>query len=87
MYCIKLQCVMTACHANFAIFSVYAHSAIFLFLNFFFLNLHFSLKLFLICSYFLGDLSLTVLIKCVLNKKKSVRFIELAATRASKKEI
>ena len=43
----------------------------FLFLNFF-LNFHFSLKLFLICSYFLGDLSLTVFIKCVLNIKKSV---------------
>ena len=37
---------------------------------YFFLNFHFSLKMFLICSYFSGDLSLTVLIKCVLNKKK-----------------
>ena len=34
-----------------------------------FLNFHFGLKL-LICFYFSGDLSLTVLIKCVLNKKK-----------------
>ena len=57
----------------FAIFSFYAHFAIlpfFLFSDF--LNFHFSLKLFLICSYFSGDLSLTVLIKCVLNFKKSV---------------
>ena len=37
-----------------------------------FLNFHFGLKLFLICFYFSDDLSLTVLIKCVLNKKKSV---------------
>ena len=43
----------------------------FLFLIFF-LNFHFNLKLFLICSYFSGDLSLTVLIKCVINFKKSV---------------
>ena len=35
-------------------------------------SFHFSLKLFLICSYFSSDLSLTVLIKCVLNKEKSV---------------
>ena len=63
---------MTACHAHFAIFSFYAHFAIFSFFLFFFFNFHFSLKLFLICSYFSGDLSLTVLIKCVLNKKKSV---------------
>ena len=34
------------------------------------LNFHFSLKLFLICSYFSGDFSLTVLSKCVLNNKK-----------------
>ena len=65
-----MLCVMTACHAHFAIFfSFYAHFASFSFLISF-LNLHFSLKLFLICSYFSGDLSLTVLIKCVLNKKK-----------------
>ena len=51
---------------SFAIFSFYAHFAIFSF----FINFHFSLKLFLICSYFSGDSSLTVLIKCVLNKKK-----------------
>ena len=56
---------------SFCYFSFYAHFAIFSFLNFF-LNFHFSLKLFLICSYFSGDLSLTVLIKCVLNFKKSV---------------
>ena len=43
----------------------------FFFLIFFF-NFHFSLKLFLICFYFSGDLSLTVLIKCVLNKKSVV---------------
>ena len=43
----------------------------FIFFNFF-LKFHFSLKLFLICSYFSGDLSLTVLIKCVINYKKSV---------------
>ena len=72
---------MTACHAHFAIYSFYAHFAIysfyahfaiFFFLLLFLKNFHFSLKLFLICSYFSGDLSLTVLIKCVLNKKKSV---------------
>ena len=63
-----MLCVMTARHAHFAIFSFYAHFAIFSF----FINFHFSLKLFLICSYFSGDSSLTVLIKCVLNKKKSV---------------
>ena len=67
--CVML-CVMTACHAHFAIFSFYARFAIFSFFNVFFINFHFSLKLFLICSYFSGDLSLTVLIKCVLNKKK-----------------
>ena len=55
-----MLCVMTACHAHFDSFSFFS----------FFLNYHFSLKLFLICSYFSGDLSLTVLIKCVLNKKK-----------------
>ena len=69
--------VMTACHAHFAIFSFYAHFAIFSFFNFF-KNFHFSLKLFLICSYFSGDLSLTVLIKCVFNYKKSVVFDILA---------
>ena len=73
MYCIKLQCevvpvllfdnincgaVLTACHAHFGIFS--------------FFNFHFSLKLFLICSYFSSDLSLTVLIKSVLNKKNYI---------------
>ena len=52
---------MAACHVHFAIFSFYAHFAIFSFFNFF-VNFHFSLKLFLICSYFLGDLSLAVLI-------------------------
>ena len=56
-----MLCVMTACHAHFAIFS---------FFLLFFFNFHFSDKLFLICSYFSDDLSLTVLIKCVLNKKK-----------------
>ena len=56
-----MLCVMTACDAHFAIF--------FFFLLFFF-NFHFSDKLFLICSYFSDDLSLTVLIKCVLNLKK-----------------
>ena len=46
----------------------------FVFFQFFFFNFHFtfSLKLFLNCSYFSGDLILTVLIKCVLNKKESV---------------
>ena len=48
----------------------YAHFAIFSFFHFFSFNFHFNPKLFLICSYFSGDLSLTVLIKCVLNKKK-----------------
>ena len=71
MYCIKLQCVMlcvmTACHAHFDIFSFYAHFAIFFIFFFYF---HFSLKLFLICFYISGDLSLIVLIKYVLNKKK-----------------
>ena len=62
MMMMMMLCVMTACHAHFAIFS---------FFNFF-LNFHFSLRLFLICSYFSGDLSLTVLIKCVLNKKKCI---------------
>ena len=42
----------------------------FFFFNFS-LNFYFSLKLFLIC-YFSGNLSHTVLIECVLNKKKSV---------------
>ena len=61
---------MTACHAHFAIFfSFYAHFAVFSFFNFF-KKFHYSLKLFLICSYFSGNLSLTVLIKCVLNKEK-----------------
>ena len=59
--CIKLQ---TACHAHLAIFSFFP----------FFKKFHFSLKLFLICSYFSGDLSLTVLIKCVLNEEKSVYY-------------
>ena len=45
------------------------------FFNFFF-NFHFSLKLFLIFSYFSGNLSLAVLIKCVLNKKKCTRKIK-----------
>ena len=61
--------MMTACHAHFAIFS-------FLIL----LNIHFSLKLFLICSYFSGDLSLTVLIKCALNKKKVYLIFEVKIT-------
>ena len=43
----------------------------------YFLNFHFNLKLFLICSYFSGDLSLTVLIKCVLNKKKCIHYIAI----------
>ena len=47
----------------------------FFFFSFLFLNFHFSLKLFLICSYFSGDLSLTVLIKCVLNKEKKCSFL------------
>ena len=55
--------------AHFTIFSFYAHFAIFSFLIFF-KNFDFSLKLFLICSYFLGDLCPTALIKCVLNLKK-----------------
>ena len=59
--------MLTACHAHFAIFSN-AYFAIFF--SFFLKKFHFSLKLFLICSYFSGDLSLTVLIKCVLYKKK-----------------
>ena len=73
-----MLCVMAACHA---------HSAIFFFLRSFcyffsfflilFFNFHFSLNLFLICSYFLGDLSLTVLIKCVLNKKKCICYKNL----------
>ena len=37
-----------------------------------FFNFFFSLKLLLICSYFSGDLSLTVLIKCVLIKKSEI---------------
>ena len=50
---------------SFCYFCFYAHFAIF-FLFFYF---HFSLKLFLICFYFSGDLSLTALIKCVLKLK------------------
>ena len=46
-----------SCYAHFTIFS-------------FFKKIPCSLKLFLICSYFLGNLNLTGLIKCVLNKKK-----------------
>ena len=60
----------------------------FFFFNFF-LNFHFSLKLFLICSYFLGDLSLTVLIKCVLNKEKKCMTVvarELAEIRKTTRE-
>ena len=75
-------CVITACHTHFVIFSFYAHFAILIFyahfaISFFFSffkNFHFSLKLFLICSYFSGDLNLTVLIKCVLNKIKKCSF-------------
>ena len=37
------------------------------FYEFFFKYFHFSLKLFLVYSYFSGDLSLTVLIKFVLK--------------------
>ena len=45
-------------------------SRLFCYFFLFFKKKYFSLKLFLICSYFSGDLSLTVLIKCVLIKKK-----------------
>ena len=62
---------MTPCHARFAISSFYAHFVSF---SFPFFNYHFSLKLFLICSYFSGDLSLTVLIKCILNIKKKCTY-------------
>ena len=67
--CTVMLCVMTACHVHFTIFSFYAHFAIFSFLNVY-KSFHFSLKLSLICSYFSADLSLTVLIKCVLNFEK-----------------
>ena len=58
--------VYLMCDAHFAIFFLF--TLILLFFLFFnlFLNFHFSLKLFLICFYFSGNLSLTVLIKCVL---------------------
>ena len=64
--------MLTACHAHFAIFSNAYFAIFFLFLIFKKKKIHFSLKLFLICSYFSGDLSLTVLIKCVLYIKKKV---------------
>ena len=53
---------MTACHAHFAIFFLFTLILLFFLFFIFFLNFHFSLKLFLICSYFSGDLSLAVLI-------------------------
>ena len=53
-----------------AIFFFLRSFCYFLFYFFFKKKIHFSLKLFLICSYFSGDFNLTVLIKCVLNKKK-----------------
>ena len=65
-----MLCVMTACHAHFTIFSFYTHFDNF---SFFFIFLKFSFQPQIVLNlffFFSGDLSLTVLIKCVLNKKK-----------------
>ena len=67
-----MLCVMTACHAHFAIFSFYAHFAIFCLFKKKLLKTFISASniSFKICSYFSGDLSLAALIKCVLNNNK-----------------
>ena len=48
--CTVMLCVMTACHAHFAIFSFYAHFAIFSFLKYF---LRFSFQPQIVLNLFL----------------------------------